>query len=121
MLLPPALEAACIERFGTLRPEVGPTLRRGDPDNGLIFQSRWFRAACRDYCLHQEFITLIPQSRTWIVKRFFRSLERGLRLAAQLPELRGGALRRAAMDRMVQRRSAAGALSYLSLRQYRAH
>ena len=26
-------------------------------DNGLIFQSRRFRAACRDYRLRQEFIT----------------------------------------------------------------
>ena len=50
-----ALEAACIERFGTLRPD-GPTpVVRSD--NGLIFQSRRFRAACRDYRLRQEFIT----------------------------------------------------------------
>jgi putative transposase len=50
-----ALEEACIRRFGTLRPE-GPTpIVRSD--NGLIFQSRRFRAACRDYRLGQEFIT----------------------------------------------------------------
>jgi putative transposase len=44
---PPAiLEEACLARFGTLRP-AGPTpvVRSG---NGLIFQSRRFRAACRD-------------------------------------------------------------------------
>ncbi len=48
-----ALEAACIHRFGTLRPEGQvPVLRS---DNGLIFQSRRFRAACKDYRLSQEF------------------------------------------------------------------
>ena len=50
-----ALEEACLARFGTLRPD-GPTpVVRSD--NGLIFQSRRFRAACRDYRLRQEFIT----------------------------------------------------------------
>jgi transposase InsO family protein len=33
-------------------------------DNGLIFQSRRFRAACRDYRLRQEFITPYTPSRT---------------------------------------------------------
>lgn len=32
-----AIEAACLQRFGTLRPVGAPVLRR---DNGLIFQSR---------------------------------------------------------------------------------
>jgi transposase InsO family protein len=50
-----ALEQACLARFGTLRP-TGPTpvLRS---DNGLIFQSKRFRAACREYGLSQEYIT----------------------------------------------------------------
>jgi putative transposase len=100
-----ALEAACIERFGTLRPE-GPTpVVRSD--NGLIFQSRRFRAACRDYRLRQEFITPYTPEQNGIVERFFRSLEGGMRLAAQLPELRGGAPRGAAVDRMVQRAASA--------------
>ena len=44
-----ALEQACLARFGTLRPTgATPVLRS---DNGLIFQSRRFRAACRDYRL----------------------------------------------------------------------
>jgi putative transposase len=39
-----ALEAACLSRFGTVRPLGNtPTLRS---DNGLIFTSRRFRAAC---------------------------------------------------------------------------
>jgi putative transposase len=48
------VEAACLARFGTLRPVGAPVLRS---DNGLIFQSRRFRQACRDYRLTQEFIT----------------------------------------------------------------
>ena len=43
-----AVEAACLNRFGTLRPIGVPILRS---DNGLIFQSRRFRQACRDYGL----------------------------------------------------------------------
>jgi putative transposase len=50
-----ALEEACLARFGTLRPEGSTPVIRSD--NGLIFQSRRFRAACRDYRLRQEFIT----------------------------------------------------------------
>jgi hypothetical protein len=43
-----ALEAACIARFGTLRPDgETPVLRS---DHGLIFQSRRCRAACKDSC-----------------------------------------------------------------------
>ena len=49
-----AVEAACLARFGTLRPVGTPVLRS---DNGLIFQSRRFRRACQDYRLEQEFIT----------------------------------------------------------------
>ena len=45
-----AVEAACLARFGTLRPAAAPVLRS---DNGLIFQSRRFRQACRDYRLQQ--------------------------------------------------------------------
>jgi putative transposase len=68
-----ALEEACIRRFGTLRPE-GPTpIVRSD--NGLIFQSRRFRAACRDYRLGQEFITPYTPEQNGIVERFFRSLK----------------------------------------------
>jgi putative transposase len=51
-----AVEAACLARFGTLRPVGAPVLRS---DNGLIFQSRRFRQACRDYRLQQEFITAL--------------------------------------------------------------
>lgn len=68
-----ALEAACINRFGTLRP-VGetPTIRS---DNGLIFQSRRFREACRFYRLTQEFITPYTPEQNGVIERFFRSFK----------------------------------------------
>ena len=67
-----AIEAACLQRFGTLRPEGAPVLRS---DNGLIFQSRRFRQACRDYRLQQEFITPYTPEQNGIIERFFRSLK----------------------------------------------
>jgi putative transposase len=68
-----ALEAACIARFGTLRPDgETPVLRS---DNGLIFQSRRFRAACKDYRLRQEFITPYTPEQNGMIERFFRSLK----------------------------------------------
>jgi putative transposase len=68
-----ALEEACLARFGTLRPEGSTPLIRSD--NGLIFQSRRFRAACRDYRIHQEFITPYTPEQNGLVERFFRSLK----------------------------------------------
>jgi putative transposase len=68
-----ALEEACIRRFGTLRPEGKTPIVRSD--NGLIFQSRRFRAACRDYRLGQEFITPYTPEQNGIIERFFRSLK----------------------------------------------
>ena len=68
-----AIEEACIRRFGTLRPQ-GPTpIVRSD--NGLIFQSRRFRAACKDYRLKQEFITPYTPQQNGMIERFFRSLK----------------------------------------------
>src|SRR5271163_1313820 len=57
-----ALEDACLARFGTLRPEGATPVVRSD--NGLIFQSRRFRAICRDYRMRQEFITPYTPSKT---------------------------------------------------------
>lgn len=67
-----AVEAACLQRFGTLRPVGAPVFRS---DNGLIFQSRRFRQACRDYRLQQEFITPYTPEQNGIIERFFRSLK----------------------------------------------
>lgn len=68
-----AVEAACLRRFGTLRPMGAPVLRS---DNGLIFQSRRFRQACRDYRWQQEFITPHTPEQNGIIERFFRSLQK---------------------------------------------
>ena len=68
-----ALEEACLRRFGTLRPRGPKPVVRSD--NGLIFQSRRFRAACRDYGLKQEFITPYTPEQNGLVERFFRSLK----------------------------------------------
>lgn len=68
-----ALEEACLRRFGTLRPTgTTPVVRS---DNGLIFQSRRFRAACRDYRLSQEFITPYTPEQNGMIERFFKSLK----------------------------------------------
>jgi putative transposase len=68
-----AVEMACLARFGTLRPygEV-PMIRS---NNGLIFQSQRFRAACRFYRLSQEFITPYTPEQNGVIERWFRSLK----------------------------------------------
>lgn len=68
-----ALEEACLLRFGTLRPQGQVPVVRSD--NGLIFQSRRFRAALRDYRLSQEFITPYTPEQNGVIERFFRSLK----------------------------------------------
>lgn len=68
-----ALEGACLYRFGTLRPQGQVPVVRSD--NGLIFQSRRFRAALRDYRLSQEFITPYTPEQNGVIERFFRSLK----------------------------------------------
>ena len=67
-----AVEAACLQRFGTLKPTNAPVLRS---DNGLSFQSRRFRQACRDDRLQQEFITPYTPEQNGMIERFFRSLK----------------------------------------------
>lgn len=68
-----ALEMACLNRFGTLRPSGDVPIVRSD--NGLIFQSRRFREACRFYRLKQEFITPYTPQQNGMIERFFRSLK----------------------------------------------
>ena len=68
-----ALEEACLNRFGTLRPrEKSATLRI---DNGLIFQSRRFRGAAQQYGMKLEFITPYTPEQNGVIERFFRSLK----------------------------------------------
>ena len=111
-----AVEAACLQRFATLRPVGAPVLRS---DNGLIFQSQRFRQACRDYRLQQEFITPYTPEQNGIIERFFRTLKeqaiwgRTFRTAAEV---------RAAVSDFVARYNAAWRLErlgYLSPLDYR--
>jgi putative transposase len=68
-----ALEMACLARFGTLRPNGERPIIRSD--NGLIFQSRRFRDACRFYRLPQECITPYTPEQNDLIERWFRSLK----------------------------------------------
>ncbi len=68
-----ALGEVCLERFGTLRTAGATPVVRSD--NGLIYQSRRFRAACRDYRLAQEFITTHTPEQNGLIERFFRNLK----------------------------------------------
>lgn len=69
-----ALEDACLGRFGTLFEDVEkrPVLRS---DNGLVFYSRDFQRACREYGLGQEFITPYTPRMNGVIERFFRSIK----------------------------------------------
>jgi putative transposase len=60
-------------KAGQLHPDGSTSVVRSD--NGLIFQSRRFRAACRDYRRRQEFIAPYTLEQNGIVERFFRSLK----------------------------------------------
>ena len=68
-----ALEEGCIRRFGTLR--LGDRELVVRSDNGLIFQSRRFREACRTYRVKQEYITPYTPEQNGMIERFFRSLK----------------------------------------------
>ncbi len=68
-----ALEEACLNRFGTLRPSGRRPILRSD--NGLVFQSRRFRETCRTYNLSQEYITPYTPEQNGMIERFFRSLK----------------------------------------------
>lgn len=68
-----ALEAAFLARFGKFRllGKIPPVWS----DNGLIFQRRPFRQACRNYRLQQEFITPYRPEQNGLIERFFRILK----------------------------------------------
>ena len=68
-----AIESACIERFGTIYPKGNIPMLRSD--NGLVFQSKDFRQACKNYGLKQEFITPYTPEQNGIIERFFRTLK----------------------------------------------
>lgn len=112
-----ALEGACIRRFGTLRPEGStPTIRS---DNGLIFQSRRFRAACRDYRLTQEFVTPYTPEQNGLIERFFRTLKEE---CVWQHQFRSYAEARRAITRWIEWYNAERphqSLGYVSPREYR--
>lgn len=65
------IEDAYLNRLGTLRPKGEIPVVRSD--NGLIFQSRRFRAASREYNLAQGFITPYTPEQNGIIEMFFKS------------------------------------------------
>ncbi len=113
-----ALEDACIGRFGTLRPLGRTPVVRSD--NGLIFQSRRFRAACRDYRLRQEFITPYTPEQNGMIERFFRSLKEECTWQHIFPGFREAKTEIARWIRWYNEERPHQALGYRSPLEYRA-
>jgi putative transposase len=113
-----ALEEACITRFGTLRPSGSTPVVRSD--NGLVFQSRRFRRACREYRLGQEFITPYTPEQNGIVERFFRSLKEECVWQHQFDSFAEARKIVAAWIRWYNRKRPHQSLGYLSPAEYRA-
>lgn len=113
-----ALEEACIHRFGTLRPKGKTPVVRSD--NGLIFQSRRFRAACRDYRLRQEFITPYTPEQNGMIERFFRSLKEECTWQQNFRSFREAKAAVARWIRWYNTERPHQALGYLSPVEYRA-
>ena len=70
-----ALEEACLNRFGLVYPKDQENRLMLRSDNGLVFQSRRFRASSRQYGLSQEFITPYTPQQNGLIEGFFRSLK----------------------------------------------
>ncbi len=113
-----ALEEACIRRFGTLRPTGRTPVVRSD--NGLVFQSRRFRGACRQYRLRQEFITPYTPEQNGIVERFFRSLKEECVWQHQFRSFTEARRVIGSWIRWYNRRRPHQSLGYLSPVEYRA-
>ncbi len=94
-----------------------PTVRS---DNGLIFQSRRFQAACRDYRLSQEFITPYTPEQNGIIERFFRSLKEEGVWQHQFPSFTDARRTITEWIRWYNDGRPHQTLGYLSPRQYRA-
>ena len=94
--------------------------RAANSDNGLIFQSRRLRAACKDYRLRQEFIAPYTPEQKGMIERFFRSLKEECVWQHSFPSFVEA---RRAVRRWIgwyKERRPHQALGYLSPRQYRA-
>jgi putative transposase len=114
-----ALEEACLARLGTLRPSgPTPTVRS---DNGLIYQSRRFRAACRDYRLRQEFITPYTPEQNGLIERFFRSLKEECVWQHNFPDFTAARRAIGTWIRWYNETRPHQALGYRSPQEFRAH
>jgi hypothetical protein len=88
--------------------------------NGLIFQSRRFREACRDYRLRQEFTTPYMPEQNGLIERFFRSLKEECTWQTNFRSFREA---KRAVARWIEWYNTSRphqALGYLSPREYRA-
>jgi putative transposase len=111
-----ALEMACLARFGTLRPRGEVPIIRSD--NGLIFQSRRFRDACRFYRLPQECITPYTPEQNGMIERWFRSLKEECVWQHQFHTFAEAKQAIAAWTRWYNEERPHQALGYSSPRQY---
>lgn len=103
-----AIEAACISRFGSLRPAGPlPVIRS---DNGLIFQSTRFRTACRAIRLSQEFITPYNARTERHDRAVLPQCQGRVYLAAHLRLVCRGQADPRCLDRLVQHRAAASGI-----------
>ena len=113
-----ALEEACLARFGTLRPDGATPVIRSD--NGLIFQSKRFRAACKDYRLSQEFVTPYTPEQNGMIERFFRSLKEECVWLENYENFEQAKAAVAAWIRFYNRERPHQSLNYMSPEQFRA-
>jgi len=79
-----AVEAVCLQRFGTLRPMGAPVLRS---DNGLIFQSRRLSAGLSRLSLAAGIHHTLHAGAKWDHRTVLSQSQRGVCLAAHVPEL----------------------------------
>jgi Integrase core domain/HTH-like domain len=96
-----ALEEACLERFGMLRPTGATPVVRSD--NGLIYQSRRFRGGVSRLSAHAGVHHALHAGAERDDRALLPQLEGGVRLAAQLRQLRARPARGERVDPLVQR------------------
>ena len=114
-----AVEEACLARLGTLRPSgPTPTVRS---DNGLIYQSRRFRAASRDYRLRQESITPYTPEQNGRIERFFPSLKEECVWQHNFPDFTAARRTIGTWIRWYNEARPHQALGYRSPQEFRAH
>lgn len=113
-----ALEEACLARFGTLPPDGATPVIRSD--NGLIFQSRRFRAACKDYRLSQELVAPYTPEQNGMIEGFFRSLKEECVWLENYENFEQARAAVAAWIRFYNQERPHQSLNYMSPEQFRA-